>query len=108
MSFESFMDLRNIKVTFSSELFPAEVLDKAIEKSFMLATAAAAATLQEPRRVFVRIVLLVLLLDVVVVILQVFFLVLSPGEGGKVLNVPRLSHSRRWEVFLVGIGMPGS
>ena len=33
MSFESFMDLRNSKILTREELFPLEVLDKAIEDS---------------------------------------------------------------------------
>ena len=33
MSFESFMDLRNSKISTGKELFPTDILDKAIEKS---------------------------------------------------------------------------
>ena len=33
MSSESFMGLRNAKVSAGTKLFPAEVLDKAVEKS---------------------------------------------------------------------------
>ena len=33
MSFKSFMDLRNSKISMGGELFPTDVLDKAIEKS---------------------------------------------------------------------------
>ena len=33
VSFESFMDLRNAMISSRTELFPADVLDKAIEKS---------------------------------------------------------------------------
>ena len=33
VSFESFMDLRNAKISSGADLFPSDVLDKAVEKS---------------------------------------------------------------------------